>query len=293
MAPSGTRVGERYIPAMSLNVRLRRWVPSVSRLTYHPLIKRLLDLLDVIPALVYKEFRSLPPNHLRCRVGVSNRLFANQVIHLQKGVTAWMHWLANGWCDIGSDVVEIGVGCGRRAQHIRNIDFHGQRYTGSYLGIDIDREALEWCRGHFDERFEFVQSNHTSTSYVNDAAGTGGYRIPRDDASVDFVFGTSVFTHLLEEELVNYLAEGARVLRPGGRMVVSCFCIDLQPSKVGVRHSFRHRVDNAYVESLAQPEAAVAYESSFLCGTARKVGFADAEVLQQPGDVQHDLVCTK
>ena len=29
-------------------------------------------------ALFYKEFRRLPPNHLRCRVGVSNRVFGAQ-----------------------------------------------------------------------------------------------------------------------------------------------------------------------------------------------------------------------
>ena len=99
------------------------------------------------------------------------------------------------------DVVELGVGCGRYARHIRDLSSYGTAYSGSYLGIDIDAEALEWCRRHFDDRFEFVQSTHASSSYLNDRASTEAFRIPRDDASVDFVFGISVFSHLLEDTL--------------------------------------------------------------------------------------------
>lgn len=278
---------------MSLNLRLRRLLPSVSRLTYHPLVKRLLDLLDVIPAWFYKEFRRLPPNHLRCRVGVSNRIFANQVLHLQRGVPHWLYWFGAGWCSLDSDIVEIGVGCGRRAMHVRDLTFHGRRFEGTYLGIDIDEEALTWCRENFDGRFEFVQSTHPSRSYVNTASRRDAYRIPRDDGSTDFVFGTSVFSHLLEDEARNYLAEGARILRPGGRMVVTCFCLDLEPRKLGDRYTFSHRMGNAYVESLSQPEAAVAYESSYLCALARELGFSEAEIAHRPNDVQHSLVCTR
>ena len=61
-------------------------------LTYHPVARRVLDAFDVVPNLVYKEFRDLPPNHLRVRVGVSNRLFANQVHHLRQAVKRWMYW---------------------------------------------------------------------------------------------------------------------------------------------------------------------------------------------------------
>jgi SAM-dependent methyltransferase len=278
---------------MSLNQRLRRLAPSVSRLTYHPWVRRLLDLFDVLPALFFREFRRLPPNHLRCRVGVSNRIFANQVLHLQRGVPAWLFWFAEGWCSLDSDIVELGVGCGRRAMHVRDVKFHDRKFQGSYLGIDIDGEALEWCRNNFDERFEFAQSTHPSTSYLNDKSRPEPYRIPRDDQSVDFVFATSVFSHLLEDEARNYLAEGVRILRPGGRMSVTCFCLDLRPRKLGDRYTFAHRSGQAYIESLAQPEAAVAYDSSFLCALAREVGFAHAEIMHTGGDVQHSLVCTR
>jgi SAM-dependent methyltransferase len=278
---------------MSLGLRARRFVPSISRLTYVPVVKWFLDLFDIIPRLLFREFRGLPPNHLRCRVGVGNRLFFNQALYLMRGERHWLYWMSQGWCGLDSDIVELGVGCGRRAFHIRDLAHHDEKYTGSYLGIDIDAEALEWCRQNFDKRFEFVQSSHEGTSYVNDQSRSGSYRIPRDDDSVDFVFGMSVFTHLLEDEVRNYLEEGARILHEGGKMVVSCFCIDLNPRKVGDRHSFQHRIGEAYVESLRQPGAAVAYDSTFLRKAAVEAGFADAEIYHSTRDVQHDLVCTR
>jgi SAM-dependent methyltransferase len=278
---------------VSLNLKIRHVVPSISRLTYVPPVKFLLNLLDIVPRLVFREFRRLPPNHLRCRVGVSNRLFANQALHLTRGVSGWMYWFAMGWCDLDSDIIELGVGCGREAVHLRDLGHHGDRYRGSYLGVDIDAEALAWCRSNFDKRFEFAHSTHESTSYPNDDSNAGNYRFPRDDQSVDFVIGLSLLTHLLEHTARNYLEEGARVLKPGGKMVLTCFAIDFAPRKLGDRQSFKHRIGNAYVESLAQPEAAVAYESTFLCDLARESGFSDAQIMHAERDVHHALICTR
>jgi SAM-dependent methyltransferase len=278
---------------MSANLLIRRVFPSISRLTYNPVFRAILRAFDVMPKAVYREFRDLPPNDLRCRVGVGNRLFANHVLHIKQGYNFWLYAFSRGWCDFASDIVEIGVGCGRRAFHVRDFRLEAERFIGSYLAIDIDRELLEWCATHFDDRFEFVQSTHASRSYVNTAAAEGSFRIPRADSSIDFVFGTSVFSHLLEPEVHNYLEEGVRVLRPGRVMAMSCFCFDLAVQSVGVRHSFSKRIGNAHVQSLRQPEAAVAYESEFLKELAVSSGFSSAEVMYHANEVQQLLVCTK
>jgi SAM-dependent methyltransferase len=51
-------------------------------------------------------------------------------------------------------------------------------------------------------------------------------RFPYDDASFDFVFATSVFTHLLPDAGARYLVESRRVLRPGGRLFATWFLLD-------------------------------------------------------------------
>ena len=278
---------------MSLNLRIRRVVPSTSKLTYHPVARRALDAFDVVPNLVYREFRDLPPNHLRVRVGVGNRIVANQVHFLREGVQRWMAWLEAGWVTMDSDIVDLGVGCGRYAQHVRDRRYYGRTFAGSYLGIDIDAEALQWCREHYDDRFEFVQSTHDSSSYVNDLASSSAYRIPRDDATVDFMFGVSVFSHLLEETAMDYLREGARILRPGGVLAMTCFCVDLPSVTMGDRQSFEHRIGRTYIQSRRQPTAAVAYESKVLIDMALEAGFHEARVDHDPGAIQQCLVATR
>jgi SAM-dependent methyltransferase len=278
---------------MSLNLKIRRIVPSTSMLTYHPVARRVLDAFDVVPNLVYKEFRDLPPNHLRVRVGVSNRLFANQVHHMRQAVKRWMYWFEAGWVTMESNIIDLGVGCGRYAQHFKDLSYYDQKYSGSYLGIDIDGEALQWCRENFDERFEFVQSTHESSSYINDQAAPDDYRFPREDGTVDFIFGESIFSHLLEDTAMNYLREGARVLRPGGVMAVSCFCVDLRGKKFGDRQSFEHTMGRTHVQSLKQPTAAVAYDSKVLIDMALEAGFSEARIDHDAEAVQQCLVATR
>lgn len=63
----------------SLNLAIRRFVPSVAKLTYNPLFGALLSVTDIVPGKVLRECGKLPRNRMRARVGVGNRIFANQV----------------------------------------------------------------------------------------------------------------------------------------------------------------------------------------------------------------------
>lgn len=81
----------------SVNLALRRFVPSVSKLTYNPAFAILLSLFDIVPGKLFQEFKKLPPNRMRARVGVGNRLFANQVMYLIRGYPMWMYALARGY----------------------------------------------------------------------------------------------------------------------------------------------------------------------------------------------------
>ena len=172
---------------------------------------------------------NLPPNYLRIRVGVGNRLFANQIIYLSGSRHFWLYTLTKGLWSSDSTIMDIGVGCGRFAQYLRDYDFLGNRFTGAYIGIDIDQEMLDWCNQHFDSRFRFHLSTDKSASYHNTGSGIEAYRVPEPDSSIDLVFSTSLYTHLLEAEMINYTRETYRLLKPGGYFAAYCLCLKDYP----------------------------------------------------------------
>jgi SAM-dependent methyltransferase len=281
----------------SLDRFLRRFIPSTAQVSRFPPIKWLGRLNDAWLRLVFPETADLPPNHLRLRVGVRNRIFFNHILCFRSGYNFWLYCFAKGLCRLDSQIVEIGCGYGRKPAHLRNFTLAGERFTGRYVGIDIDPELLDYARSHFPpERFEFLQTTQGSRTYAGTSPEKGQtYSFPLPDCSQDFVFSTSLFTHLLVEQLENYLSESIRVLKPGGSIFMNYFCYDhmAQQGALSGRWTFAHQIGPARVESLRSPEAAVAYTRDFLETLCREVGFADVTTLCDEAMIQCHLVGRK
>ena len=273
---------------------IRKVFPSTSKLTFNPLFKLLVNASDLPLKIVFPRFRTLPPNHLRIRVGVANELFNNQLKYLIEPASFWIEMFAEGWINLNSTIIDIGSGCGRTAHVLRDYWSVTSKFTGSYIGVDIDEEMIAWCSANFDSpRFRFLMSTDGSKSYHKKAESDNPYRIPVPDDDADLVFSLSLFTHLLETEARNYLKESFRLLRPGGSIHHSVFCLDYPPPTFGSRHTFSHQIGNAHVESLAQPEAAVAYTEAYLLALANDVGFVDARIAHVPEAWHPHLIAVK
>ncbi|HWA90134.1 MAG TPA: methyltransferase domain-containing protein [Rhizomicrobium sp.] len=95
--------------------------------------------------------------------------------------------------------LDWGCGAGRMARYMA--------FECDYTGIDIDREAIDWCRANIPKgRFE-LQGLEPRTIF---AAKT-----------FDAVIGISIFTHLKEDAQFAWLQELARVTKPDGVVAVS------------------------------------------------------------------------
>lgn len=120
-------------------------------------------------------------------------------------------------------VLDVGCGIGRMAIPLtRYLDTRG-----SYEGFDIVPAGIDWCRTHLTPRFPAFRFQHAdirNSSYNPEGRHRSeDYRFPYPDASFDFAFLTSVFTHMLPEAVEHYLDELARVLKAGGRCLMTCF----------------------------------------------------------------------
>ena len=168
----------------------------------------------------------------------------------------------------GLRVLEIGCGIGRDA--IPLIELLGPE--GSYVGTDVIRESIEWCRDHIEvdhpnfhfEWQDIADSLHNPTGTVRPEET----RLPADDASIDLVFAQSVFTHMLPDQFAHFLGEAARVIRPGGTVYATCFRVDEEILAVARKTNltqFDLRFDHehapgCYVNELTHLTGAVAYD---------------------------------
>jgi SAM-dependent methyltransferase len=284
-------------PSESPHPILRRFVPAVPVLSRAAWLMLPLDALDRVLSWPYRDFRDLPPNRMRIRVGVGNRLLFNAAMFRRLPVNFWIETFGRGRVTQTSNIVDLGCGCGRYAMTLRDFWFHGRRFAGQYLGVDVDAEMLDWCRANFPaDRFSFHHVEVLSKTY-NPGGHTGAdstpapFRVPVDDSTQDLVFANSLFSHLLEDDFRGYVREAARVLRIGGWFMFSAFCLEDVSLSPNSRWSFRHRAGAARVEDERYPEAAVAYERGWIERVCRDAGFANVELMGS--EVQTMIVCRR
>lgn len=152
---------------------------------------------------------------------------------------AWAQVLSR-YIEPDSLVMDVGCGCGRTARLLA-----GNPNVARYTGFDVVRPYIEWCRRFFDEqwpgRFEFHHLDIRSERYNPGGAIPGSEaRFPAVNGSVDFIYAASLFTHLYPADLQHYAGEMCRVLRPGGRALIS---IHDQPAEGEDFSGSEHRAD--------------------------------------------------
>ena len=190
----------------------------------------------------------------------------------------YLRWFVElGGLNEDEAVLEPGCGRGRMAMHLT-------RYlsaSASYDGFDVVPKAIEWCEENIASTYPNFRFRHVDVR--NRAYNPAGrldpeeFEFPYPDESFDFVFLTSVFTHMLPPEMRHYLTETRRVLRAHGRCLMTFFLINeesLNAVRAGRSHRrFAHGGDGYLYDVAETPEAAVAHREEAVLGILEEVGF--------------------
>lgn len=170
-------------------------------------------------------------------------------------------------------VLDFGCGCGRIARQL----LQQRPRPTRYLGIDLHRGMVDWCRGNLtplDSRFQFVHHDvgHIGLNPGDDKPPVLAF--PAGDEEMTLVTAVSVFTHLIEASARHYLREVGRVLVHGGLLHSTWFLFDKRDFPM--MQSFQ----NALYISDVDPTNAVIFDRAWLKHEAHDAGLQIIDVEQ-------------
>ncbi len=182
---------------------------------------------------------------------------------------AFVHYFVElGRLRADDKMLDVGCGIGRMAIPLVGV----LSPNGEYWGFDVVRSSIEWCEKHVASRhpnFHFLWSDVRNETYNPRGRWRANeYVFPFDAARFDFVCAVSLFTHLLAPAFERYVAEIARVTKPGGRCLATFFLMNEESHRLTRAGQsdlhFVHELDRVWVEDTRCPENATAYEEGFV-----------------------------
>lgn len=193
----------------SLYYRMPPWMRhAVRRIYYFP--------YDLFTSLTNRRHKYEPPK---------GQIFTGSGNFIAQGQTHLKYLTSLSKIQAHHTVLDVGSGMGRTA--VALCSFLSEQ--GSYYGFDIMEKGIDWCRKKIGKdfpnfHFEHVKlGNDLYNEYSNNASN---FRFPYQDEQFDIIFSFSVFTHMLPDEIQNYLKEIHRTLKEDGQCLCSFFLYD-------------------------------------------------------------------
>ena len=181
-----------------------------------------------------------------------------------------------------ASVLDIGCGIGRLAVPLTK--FLNEK--GSYDGFDIVKKGIEWCNKRIAPKYPNFRFLHVDlkNDLYNDKTEDEArcFIFPYKDDSFDCVVLTSVFTHMMPEDVDNYLNQIMRVMRSGGKCLVTFFMVNDDILKKMDRGEtnfvFKHSYGDYLLMDKNVKEANIAYEENYLQKLYDKYGLKKTAV---------------
>lgn len=151
----------------------------------------------------YPIAQPMPDPQLRGRVSCR----ADQGFYASVGATIYgqlnkgLQWCLGKSLDDFGEVLDWGCGCARVLRYM------AARQQFRLVGVDVDGEAVAWCRQAFPQ----VSFHHIGVQPP----------MPLPAEQFDLIYGISVLTHLGEQDQFRWLTELRRVSRPGAVVLLT------------------------------------------------------------------------
>ncbi len=184
-------------------------------------------------------------------------------------------FIENGGLKPSHRVLDVGSGIGRIARGLTSFLEYSPKKGfntegGTYDGFDVIKLGVDWCNKHIAARFphfRFLYVPLKNDLYRNDGEQATAFDFPFQDDSFDLVILTSVFTHMVAEEVAHYLIEIQRVMDDKGVCVATFFILNNDSRKAMANNphfNFPHDFGHYALMDAAVQSANVAFDEAFL-----------------------------
>ena len=178
------------------------------------------------------------------------------------------------------NVLDVGCGIGQLATVLAEYLDKKSKYEG----FDIDNKMINWCQKNISSRYSNFRFRYADifNTYYNQKGGQNAaqYRFPYSDESFELVIVKSVFTHMFPKDIENYFSEIARVLKKGGKCLMTFFLLNRESqtlienkrSRLDFKYFFRD-----YWSAISTSENAIAYKEKYVLNLLQKHGLFSAD----------------
>jgi SAM-dependent methyltransferase len=112
---------------------------------------------------------------------------------------------------------------------------HYYAFGAELYGCDVTANAVDYCRDCCSDRLQTELTGFTPP-------------LPYADGFFDFVYANSVFTHIQFDTLQDWIAEMARITKPGGCVIVSVYSTNRYLGHLTEREFDRELQQHGYIE---------------------------------------------
>lgn len=228
--------------------------------------------VDLYDTLLHKKNPMIPP---RGMVFIGSGDFEKQGLHLLDLV------VRHAGLKPDSKILDVGCGIGRLAVPLTNY----LTAEGGYEGFDIVKKGIDWCNRKITVRFpnfHFLWIDLKNDLYnLSTDTEAKNFTFPYAADSFDCIVLTSVFTHMMPNDVDNYLKQISRVMKQDGRCLATFFLLNpeikkqMEENKIHFR--FLHSFDGYSLMDKKVKEANVAFDDTYLFSLLEKNGlYADA-----------------
>lgn len=226
-----------------------KWRYRLRRFYYFP--------IDLYEGISGKRPKMVPPK---------GAIFTGSGDFVLQGENFLKHFIALGNLQPHHRVLDIGSGMGRMAVPLTKY----LSVQGSYDGFDIIPMGINWCNKHIASQypnFHFKLATLNNRLYTDQGKPAASFEFPYSDNSFDFVILTSVFTHMMPEDVRRYMVEINRILKTGGTCFATFFILD--EDAIGFMNKeiepfFPYPKGNYFLHNLKVPEANIGFIPSFI-----------------------------